>query len=203
MCRCAFLLVFFCLIVAATARPATARPQVAGLQVALRAHGLYLASIDGIYGPASARGLRRITQSRSGCGRENRPRDPPRPRTARAARLRQANAATRGSGLGRVGNAVSARTERFDLGRQRLLRPTYGTHAATVPARSSTCRRRHRRPSNSGGASCRQDNTAPAATPKRRSGWCAHCSTTGRLTTASTERSSVHWRGWNPVTRLT
>ena len=60
MCRCAFLLVFFCLIVAATARPATARPQVAGLQVALRAHGLYLASIDGIYGPASARGLRRF-----------------------------------------------------------------------------------------------------------------------------------------------
>jgi Transglycosylase SLT domain/Putative peptidoglycan binding domain len=60
MSRCAFLLVFFCLIVAATARPATARPQVAGLQVALRAHGLYLASIDGIYGPASARGLRRF-----------------------------------------------------------------------------------------------------------------------------------------------
>jgi soluble lytic murein transglycosylase-like protein len=40
--------------------PAAARPQVAGLQVALRAQGLYLGPIDGIYGPMSARGLRRF-----------------------------------------------------------------------------------------------------------------------------------------------
>ena len=43
------------LAVAALAAPAAAHasvnPQIAGLQVALRAHGLYLAQIDGIAGP--------------------------------------------------------------------------------------------------------------------------------------------------------
>lgn len=38
---------------------------MAALQVALRAHGLYLGPIDGIYGPMSARGLRRF-QRRAG-----------------------------------------------------------------------------------------------------------------------------------------
>jgi LysM repeat protein len=45
-------------VVAALAVPALARaevnPQIAGLQVALRAHGLYLAQIDGIAGPHTA-----------------------------------------------------------------------------------------------------------------------------------------------------
>jgi transglycosylase-like protein with SLT domain/putative peptidoglycan binding protein len=45
------------LVVAPTA---AARPQVAGLQVALHAHGLYSGPVDGIYGPATARGLRRL-----------------------------------------------------------------------------------------------------------------------------------------------
>jgi peptidoglycan hydrolase-like protein with peptidoglycan-binding domain len=58
-------LVFFSVIVGATAGAATARPQVAGLQVALRAQGVYIGSIDGVYGPATARGLRRF-QRRAG-----------------------------------------------------------------------------------------------------------------------------------------
>ena len=41
--------------VAAASNPgATGNPQIAGLQVALRAHGLYLAQIDGIAGPRTA-----------------------------------------------------------------------------------------------------------------------------------------------------
>ena len=47
-------------MVAGATPSSAARPQVAGLQVALRAHGLYLGPIDGIYGPMSARGLRRF-----------------------------------------------------------------------------------------------------------------------------------------------
>jgi len=47
------------------ASTAAARPQVAGLQVALRAQGVYSGGIDGIYGPATARGLR-LFQRRAG-----------------------------------------------------------------------------------------------------------------------------------------
>ncbi len=50
------------LVAAATA---VARPQIAGLQVALHAHGLYPGPVDGIYGPATARGLRAF-QRRAG-----------------------------------------------------------------------------------------------------------------------------------------
>jgi len=49
----------------AAASTAAARPQVAGLQVALRSHGFYRGPVDGIYGPATARGLRRF-QRRAG-----------------------------------------------------------------------------------------------------------------------------------------
>jgi peptidoglycan hydrolase-like protein with peptidoglycan-binding domain len=52
-------------VAAPTASSAAARPRVAAVQVALRAHGLYLGPIDGIYGPMSARGLRRF-QRRAG-----------------------------------------------------------------------------------------------------------------------------------------
>jgi peptidoglycan hydrolase-like protein with peptidoglycan-binding domain len=45
-------------IAGGTAATAAARPLVAGLQVALRAQGLYLGPIDSIYGPATARALR-------------------------------------------------------------------------------------------------------------------------------------------------
>ena len=41
-------------LVAAPAVHAAGNPQIAGLQVALRAHGLYLAQIDGIAGPRTA-----------------------------------------------------------------------------------------------------------------------------------------------------
>ena len=44
--------------VLAPAAHAGVNPQIAGLQVALRAHGLYLAQIDGISGPKTARALR-------------------------------------------------------------------------------------------------------------------------------------------------
>ena len=52
-------------IALAAASSAAARPQVAGLQVALQAHGLYSGPVDGIYGPATARGLRKL-QRRAG-----------------------------------------------------------------------------------------------------------------------------------------
>lgn len=58
-------LVVVWIVAGATASSAVARPEVAGLQVALRAHGVYLGPIDGIYGPMSARGLRRF-QRRAG-----------------------------------------------------------------------------------------------------------------------------------------
>lgn len=47
-------------IALAAASTAAARPQVAGLQVALQAHGFYSGPIDGIYGPATARALRKL-----------------------------------------------------------------------------------------------------------------------------------------------
>ena len=40
-------------LAAAPAVHAAGNPQIAGLQVALRAHGLYLAQIDGISGPST------------------------------------------------------------------------------------------------------------------------------------------------------
>ena len=49
----------------ATATAARVGPQVAGLQVALRAYGLYAGSIDGIAGPATALGVKRF-QRRAG-----------------------------------------------------------------------------------------------------------------------------------------
>jgi murein DD-endopeptidase MepM/ murein hydrolase activator NlpD len=54
------------LLVVALALPAAARgaaamnPSVAALQVALRAHGLYRGTIDGIRGPATTRAIRRL-----------------------------------------------------------------------------------------------------------------------------------------------
>jgi murein DD-endopeptidase MepM/ murein hydrolase activator NlpD len=54
------------LLVVALALPAAARgaaamnPSVAALQVALRAHGLYKGTIDGIRGPATSRAIRRL-----------------------------------------------------------------------------------------------------------------------------------------------
>ncbi len=51
-------------VAAALALPAAAHagvnPQIAGLQVALRAHGLYLAQIDGISGPRTAAAIHRF-----------------------------------------------------------------------------------------------------------------------------------------------
>ena len=55
----------------AAAPTGLARPQVAGLQVALHAHGLYPGPVDGIYGPATARGLRAF-QRRAGLAADGR-----------------------------------------------------------------------------------------------------------------------------------
>src|SRR5437867_13177699 len=49
----------FALLPPATAS-ARVNPQIAGLQVALRAYGLYLGPIDGIAGSATVRGVRRF-----------------------------------------------------------------------------------------------------------------------------------------------
>jgi peptidoglycan hydrolase-like protein with peptidoglycan-binding domain len=59
------LLAVVCMVAATAASTVAARPGAAAVQVALRAHGLYLGPIDGIYGPMSARGLRRF-QRRAG-----------------------------------------------------------------------------------------------------------------------------------------
>jgi LysM repeat protein len=54
MRRCLALICLTGALVAAPAVHAAGNPQIAGLQVALRAHGLYLAQIDGIAGPRTA-----------------------------------------------------------------------------------------------------------------------------------------------------
>jgi hypothetical protein len=63
--RGGFVAVIGVTVALAAASTAATRPQVAGLQVALRAHGLYRGPVDGIYGPATARALRRF-QRRDG-----------------------------------------------------------------------------------------------------------------------------------------
>jgi peptidoglycan hydrolase-like protein with peptidoglycan-binding domain len=65
LARFACVVGLLCLIAAAAAAAVGARPQVAGLQVALRSHGLYAGPIDGLYGPATASGVRRF-QRRTG-----------------------------------------------------------------------------------------------------------------------------------------
>jgi LysM repeat protein len=52
--RCIALICLTGALAAAPAVDAAVNPQIAGLQVALRAHGLYLAQIDGIAGPRTA-----------------------------------------------------------------------------------------------------------------------------------------------------
>ena len=54
MRRCIALICLTGALAAAPAVHAAGNPQIAGLQVALRAHGLYLAQIDGIAGPKTA-----------------------------------------------------------------------------------------------------------------------------------------------------
>jgi peptidoglycan hydrolase-like protein with peptidoglycan-binding domain len=49
-----FVLIAVAAAVLAPAAHAAGNPQIAGLQVALRAHGLYLSQIDGIAGPKTA-----------------------------------------------------------------------------------------------------------------------------------------------------
>lgn len=54
MRRCIALICLTGALAAAPAVHAAGNPQIAGLQVALRAHGLYLAQIDGVAGPKTA-----------------------------------------------------------------------------------------------------------------------------------------------------
>jgi peptidoglycan hydrolase-like protein with peptidoglycan-binding domain len=62
MRRPAILIASVVLVAAATAGTAAARvsPQAAGLQVALRAYGLYTGPIDGVAGPATVRGVKQF-----------------------------------------------------------------------------------------------------------------------------------------------
>jgi Putative peptidoglycan binding domain/Transglycosylase SLT domain len=69
--RCLCLVALIALIALATALPAAARPGIAGLQVALRAQGLYAGAIDAVYGAATARGLRQF-QRRTGLAADGR-----------------------------------------------------------------------------------------------------------------------------------
>jgi Transglycosylase SLT domain/Putative peptidoglycan binding domain len=69
--RCLYLVTLIALVALATALPAAARPGIAGLQVALRAQGLYAGAIDAVYGAATARGLRRF-QRRTGLAADGR-----------------------------------------------------------------------------------------------------------------------------------
>ena len=112
--------------VALAAAPARSRcrriPQVAGLQVALRAHGLYLAQIDGIAGPRTAAAVARVPARGTACRSASRTR-------ARAlalgplgaAALRHADAEARRLRLGRLGAAVPAHPARRLLRRARRL----------------------------------------------------------------------------------
>src|SRR4051812_20298449 len=59
---CAIVLVLAC---PATAAAARVDPQVAGLQVALRAYGLYTGAVDGVTGPKTVAGVKRF-QRRAG-----------------------------------------------------------------------------------------------------------------------------------------
>ena len=96
----------------AAAAPAGAalNPQHAGLQVALRAQGLYLGPIDAIIGPktvAAVRAFQRVHGLRvTGIATQ----DAPPARAARHAALRLAHARARQVRLGRRGPAVPART---------------------------------------------------------------------------------------------
>ncbi len=65
MRRCLVLIGVLGALTAAPAVHAAANPQIAGLQVALRAHGLYLARIDGVAGPRTAAAVEAF-QSRHG-----------------------------------------------------------------------------------------------------------------------------------------
>ena len=62
MRRTLCLAVLLVVVLPPTAASARVNPQVAGLQVALRAYGLYLGPIDGLAGPATVRGVRRFQQ---------------------------------------------------------------------------------------------------------------------------------------------
>ena len=53
---------FVALVLPGTAAAARVDPQVAGLQVALRAYGLYGGPIDGVAGPKTTRGVERFQQ---------------------------------------------------------------------------------------------------------------------------------------------
>jgi LysM repeat protein len=60
--RCIALICLTGALAAAPAVHAAGNPQIAGLQVALRAHGLYLAQIDGIAGPKTAAAVHAFQQ---------------------------------------------------------------------------------------------------------------------------------------------
>ena len=79
-------------LAAPTAAHAAVNPQIAGLQVALRAHGLYLAQIDGIAGPTDVGRRARVPAPQPPPGRRRGPPDARCARPARPAALRLAHA---------------------------------------------------------------------------------------------------------------
>ena len=135
-----------CLFAPATASAASSR--VAALQVALRAHNAYSGAVDGIAGPATTAGVRRI-QARAGLAVDGivGPAHAPRARPPGPPFGRQPPAAPGPSRVGRRRAAVRARDPRLPVRdrRRRLRRP----HGGGRPPRAGVrrpARRRRRRP---------------------------------------------------------
>src|SRR4029079_8319555 len=160
-------------------------PQIAGLQVALRAYGLYHGPVDAIAGPKTVLATKAF-QRRAGLPVDGRagpatrralgplgtpllgPRKTRRRLLGRAARhagLRPADAPARALRLGRLGAAVHARAARAAGARLRLLRPRHRAGAAALPAREAAGGGRDRRARHALGA--RPRNPGRAAGPPR------------------------------------
>ena len=107
-----------CLLAPATASAAS--PRVAALQVALRAHGVYAGPVDGLSGPGTAAGVRRIQRRARARRRRHR-------RPAHAPRARRARAATRSARA----RCVSA-TRGWDVAALQFALETHGFPCGTV-----------------------------------------------------------------------
>ena len=131
-------------------------PQIAGLQVALRAYGLYNGPIDSIAGPPTVRrdeGVPAAGRPRS--GRTGGAVDAARAGPLGLPLFGRTNPAPADVRLGRLGPAVHARAARRARARLRLLRRSDRARAAALPARAAARRGRHRRAEHADGARAR------------------------------------------------
>ena len=163
---------------------------IAALQVALQAHGLYPAAVDGVQGPLTTTGLTNLQRVKGHPGhRAPRAQDALGARAARAAAARAARARRRRRRLGRLLARVPADPvrPRPEGGR----RPVHGCDrrgAGAVPGEEAARRRRHRREAHLSGA--RRPRRSRRARSRRRrwrrtSSPRARASTRSRSATAS------------------